>query len=404
VIAVTGVGTISAAGSGCSPLRAALRTGRPALSAIGGVGCASDGGSRRAALVPAAILEETAAGLDSRRHSPPSRLAVAAARAALAQAGLAKPSEADPGLAVVAATAFGPSSFTGRLFDQILDEGPACASPALFAECVANAAAAQVSEKTRASGPGLTLSQGEAGALSAVSRAAGLLASGRAVTALAGAVEEMPPLVHALLDRCGALARPGSDGDECARPFDRRRDGFHAAEGGTFLVLEEEAAARRRGAVVLARLRGGFSAFDATAPAGGWGRGEALLGHALRRGLERLHTSPARLDLIVSGASGSRAGDRLEAATLRAAWRSEPLPPVLVPKAVTGEYGGAFLAAAVLAAEEHAGWDAPWFAEPDEDCGVRPHTGPLQRAPRTILVSSLAAGGCASWLVLEAAS
>jgi hypothetical protein len=34
---------------------------------------------------------------------------------------------------------------------------------------------------------------------------------------------------------------------------------------------------------------------------------------------------------------------------------------------------------------------------------VRPHTGPLQRAPRTILVSSLAAGGCASWLVLEAA-
>jgi 3-oxoacyl-[acyl-carrier-protein] synthase II len=362
---------------------------------------ASDGGSRRAALVPAAILEEAAAGLDSRRLSPPSRLAVAAARAALAEAGLPN-SEPDPGLAVVAATAFGPSSFTGRLFDQILDEGPACASPALFAECVANAAAAQVSEKTRASGPGLTLSQGEAGALSAVSRAAGLVTSGRAVTALAGAVEEMPPLVHALLDRCGALARPGGD-DECARPFDRRRDGFHAAEGGTFLVLEEEAAAQRRGAVVLARLRGGFSAFDATASAGGWGRGETRLGEALRRGLQRLETSPERLDLIVSGASGSRAGDRLEAATLRAAWRGEPLPPVLVPKAVTGEYGGAFLAAAVIAVEEGSGWDTPWFAEPDEACGVRPHSGPLPRARRTILVSSLAAGGCASWLVLEAA-
>jgi 3-oxoacyl-(acyl-carrier-protein) synthase len=392
VIAVTGIGTVSAAGPGRDALLAPLRDGRPALSEIPGAA----EGSRRAALVPAAALEALAPGLDSRRLSPPSRFGVAAARAALLDAAWSVPAQPDPGLAVVVSTAFGPSSFTGRLFDQILDEGPTSVSPALFPECVANAAAAQVSFQARAAGPSLTLSQGESGALSAVTRAARLVASGRATAALAGAVEEMPPLVHALLDRCGALAR------ECARPFERRRDGFHAAEGATFLFLEEETAARARGARVLARIRGGCAAFDATAPAGGWGRGGDRLGEALRQGLERHETALQDVDLVVSGASGSRMGDRLEAQTLRAAWRGEALPPILTPKAVTGEYGGAFLAAAVLAAGDPVSWSAPWFALPDEDCGVRPHAGPLPRPARTILVSSLAAGGCAAWLLLEA--
>lgn len=401
MIAVTGVGTVSAFGAGRTALLAGLRRGRPALSEMG----STAGGSRRAALVSPAVLEETAPGLDRRRLSPPSRFGIAAALAALAEAAWPACSEPDPDLAVVVATAFGPSSFTEQLFGQILDEGPACASPALFAECVANAAAAQVSLRARAAGPGLTLSQGEAGAVSAVVRAAGLVASGRAKGAIAGGVEEMPPLVHAVLDRCGALARPGREDGECARPFDRRRDGFHAAEGATLLVLEEETAARTRGARVLARILGGFAAFDATARAAGWGRGGDRLGEALRRGLERHALSPSQVDLIVSGASGSRGGDRLEAETLRAAWRGAPLPPILAPKGVTGEYGGAFLAAAVLAAGEGRpdAWSAPWFAEPDEACGVRPHTGALPRPPRTVLVSSLAAGGCAAWLLLQAA-
>jgi 3-oxoacyl-(acyl-carrier-protein) synthase len=146
---------------------------------------------------------------------------------------------------------------------------------------------------------------------------------------------------------------------------------------------------------------GGFSAFDATAPAGGWGRGAATLARALERGLERLGLAPERIDLIVSGASGSRHGDRLEAQVLRAAWGARPLPPIVAPKAVTGEYGGAFLAAAILAVEERAAWGASWYAESDDACGIAPHKGPIPDGARTVLVTSLAAGGSASWLVLE---
>jgi 3-oxoacyl-(acyl-carrier-protein) synthase len=401
VIAVTGLGTVSASGAGRAALLADLRRGVPRLSEIPVAdGWRAEGGARRAALVDPEVVTEALRGRDTRRMSPPSRFAIAAAEEALADADLERGEAIDPETAVVAASVFGPASFTTRLFDQILDEGPAAASPMLFSECVANAAVAQVNVAARAGGPSYALAQGEAGPLRAVARAASEIEAGRARRAIAGAVEELPPVVHAFLDRLGALARPDAAGEQ-GRPFDRRRAGYHAAEGATFLVLEEDGEAVRRGAAILARLFGGFSAFDATAPAGGWGRGASSLARALTTGLKRLGLSPERIDLVVSGASGSRHGDRLEAQVLKEAWGTRPLPPILVPKAVTGEYGGAFLAAAILAAEGQASWDASWYAEADEECGIAPHRGPIPDQARLVLVTSLAAGGSASWLVLE---
>src|SRR4029077_14835959 len=105
----------------------------------------------------------------------------------------------------------------------------------------------------------------------------------------------------------------------------------------------------RRGRA-LARVLAWGSAFDPTAPPSGWGRGGRSLARALRRTLERAGLTPGDIDLVVSGAAGSRDGDRLEAAVLRAAWEGGTLPPVAAPKAVTWEYGGGHLAAAVLAA------------------------------------------------------
>ncbi len=94
-------------------------------------------------------------------------------------------------------------------------------------------------------------------------------------------------------------------------------------------------------------------------------------------------------------------GDRLEAHTLRAAWGGEDLPVILAPKGVTGEYGGGFLASAVLAASDQDFGPTGGFREPDPELGVMPHRGgPVPEAPIT-LVTSLASGGGASWLVLE---
>ena len=335
-----------------------------------------------------------------RRMGVPSKLAVAAASMAVEDAGIGGVVQG-PRTGVVMSNAFAGVQLTERLLRTVFLEGPEAVSPFVFSESVANAAAAQIAIAHGAQGQNLTVSQREAGVLTAVGRGATEIASGRADRTLVGGVEEMPPLLHALLDRFSALARPGNGGGEVARPFDRRRNGFVASEGAVVLLLEAEHHARARGARMRARVRGFGSAFDPTAGRVGWGHGQKPLAQSLRRTLERVSLEPRDIARIVSGASGSVAGDRLEALTLRAAWGGSPLPPVLAPKGVTGEFGGGFLASAVLSACDVEFGPTGGFAEPDPELGLRPHEGgPLPSAGLT-LVTSLASGGAASWLVLE---
>jgi 3-oxoacyl-[acyl-carrier-protein] synthase II len=402
-ILLTGVGTIGAWGSGSERLAAALAEGRPLASEVDrSAGYHRPGGSRRAALVPAGQLGALLSPGEARRMSPPSKLAVAAARMALCCAGL--PAQDEEGTAVVVATAFGPSTNTEALLKQILREGPESASPSLFTESVANAPAAQIAIACHATGPSLTVCQREAGPLIALGRAAGEVAAGRARRALAGAVDEMTPLLHALLDRFGALAHREAGADEAARPFDRARNGFLAGEGATMIVVESAADLARRGGHPLARLLAWGSAFDPTAPPTGWGTGAGTLARALGATLARAGLGVADVDLVVSGAAGSRDGDRLEARVLRAAWGDRALPPIVAPKALTGEYGGGLLAAALLAAGGSPFGPTPGFAADPElgPLAIRPHDGASWTPPRTVLVTTLAAGGAAAWLLLGA--
>jgi 3-oxoacyl-[acyl-carrier-protein] synthase II len=421
-VLITGLGTVGAYGCGGDSLRRALAAPDPAalLSEVDrSAGYHRPGGARRALLTRDVSVAEWLAPGEARRMSPPSKLAVAAARMALACAGFADRRSDREETSVAVSTAFGPSSYSEALLRQILFEGPEATSPFLFTESVANAPAAQIAILCRARGPSVTVCQREAGALQAVGQGAADVASGRAPRALAGAVDEMTPLLHALLDRFGALARPARDAGkaaetEVARPFDRRRGGCVAAEGATVLLLETAESAAERGARPLARVLAWGSAFDPTAPQAGWGTGHERLAASLRRGLERagldlglgVGLDIRRIDGIVSGASGSRDGDRLEALMLRSVWGDRPLPPVLAPKGLLGEFGGGFLGAAVMAAAGSRFGKVPGGFEPDPEIGILGiapgDSSSLPRRPSTLLVSSLAAGGAASWLVLGA--
>jgi len=402
-VVVSGIGTLGSFGLGVEALQAALLSGRPATTEVDR--SESDHapcGARLAALVGRVDLSSWVNPAAARRMSGPSKLAVAAARMAVRQAGLGDQDDGWQDTAVVMSTAFGPADFTERLIRAIAIAGPATASPFHFTESVANAPAAQIAIDCHARGPNVTVTQREAGALIAVGRAVAQVASGRVRRALAGSVEEMTPLLHALLDRFGALARATPELAEAARPFDRRRNGLLAGEGATVLVLEREADAAARGATVLARVRAGASAFDPTASRVGWGRGAARLALAVRALLARLGLGPRDVDAVVSGASGTRVGDRLEAEVLRAVFSETGMPAILSPKSITGEYGGGHLGAAVLAARGGEFGPTAGFEEPDPTLALRPHAGGSLRGGR-VLVSSLAAGGAGAWLVLERA-
>lgn len=401
-VAVSGLGSVHAAGCGRRAAVASLGDSTTHWSEVDrSAGYHRSGGSRLAALTTGLDLSRWLKPAAARRMSQPSRLAVAAAKMALEDAGLELDGTEDPPTAVVVSNAHGPTSVLEKILTQNFLDSPLSVSPVLFTESVANAPAAQVAIACRALGPNLTISQREAGPLIAVAQAAMEITAGRVTRALVVAVDELTPLLHAILDRFNALATAGPDGEETARPFDRRRTGAIAAEGAAAWVLEPEAAIHDRGGSVRARLRAGANAFDPRSPRSGWSRDPDLLADACGRWLDRAGSTPGDLDAVVSGTAGTFGGDRLEARVLRRVWGERPLPPVLVPKSVLGDHGGALLTGALLAIEGKPYGPTPGFGEVDSDLGVVPHDGRPLTPPSRILATGLAAGGTAAWLVLE---
>lgn len=394
-IVVTGIGCLGPFGIGFASLQQALASGVANTCDIDrSAGYHRRGSATKAARSGELDLTPWLSEDDGRRMSQFSQHAVTCARMALEHAGLADvPSERT---AVTIATAFGPGGFTERLALQVLQKGGKFASPFLFTDCVANAAAGQIAIATGARGANVTICQREAGPLLAIAQAADDLQRGRADVCLAGSVDELQPLSHSILDRFRALARQdeGKGLDELPRPFDQDRNGYLAGDGGTVLVLERADHARARGAKVLAHVRGWARAFDATAPRTGHGTGSEMLAERVR---ERLGSQLEAVDTIVTSASGARRGDALEAEILHRVF--ETIPKIVAPKAVTGEFGGGTLAAAMAVLHGQSIGRPQGCIRPDHQLEIALHDGALHA--RHVFCSAHAAGGVSSWLTLS---
>lgn len=401
-VVITGIGVVSAAGCGTEPFAKVLATSEVLQTPIDrSAGYHQANSARTAVLSGGADLSNWISPMKARRMSQPSKQAVAAANMAVSQAGF----ELDDldRAAIIVATSYGAAEVTEKILRQAMLDGPEAVSPALFTESVANAPAAQIAMALEAKGPNLTIVQRQAGPVVALAQGVSAVSSGKSPIALVGAVDEVNPLVHSILDRFGALAKPDSDGFETARPFDRRRSGFLAGDGATVVILEAEGTARERGVRPLARVRMTGRAFDPSAPRTSWSRDPGSLAESMTKSLVVHDIDPSVIDRLVTGGCGIGPGDRIEGLVLRSLFGDGPLPPALAPKGVTGESGGGFLAAAVLAATGSPFGPTPGFTDEDPELGVVPHDGrPLPR-PTAVLATAFAAGGAASWAILEPA-
>ncbi|WP_405402117.1 beta-ketoacyl-[acyl-carrier-protein] synthase family protein [Streptomyces sp. NBC_01104] len=272
---------------------------------------------------------EGAFGSDARRMALFTQFAVAAAREAVADAGLVDPGGAGQGSAgdgpggegnwdrsrtgVLLGTAVGGLDAWQAQGERLLERGPRSVNPLTVPMAIGNTAPAAVAMDLGLHGPALSLSTACAASTTALGFALDLLRSGRCDVVLAGGTESGTiPLVSVGFDRLKALSRRSDDPAGASRPFDRDRDGFVLSEGAAVLVLERARDARARGRRGYARLLGYGETADAhhrTAPDPG--------GHAARlavtRALADAGVSASDIDLVNAHATSTPTGDAIEA-------------------------------------------------------------------------------------------
>jgi nodulation protein E len=191
--------------------------------------------------------------------------------------------------------------------------------------------------------------------------------------------------------------------DDLCRPFSKGRRGLLLGEGSAIFVLEDYDHARRRGADILAEVKGFGMSSDAaslTSPeAGGMAR-------AMKAALADARLPADAIDHVNSHGTGTHLNDVTECSALEAVFgdRARGLP-VTANKSVLGHALGASgaleLAMSIAALREQVLAPTANFVEPDPDCRVDciPNVARDARIG-TILSNSFAFGGLNASLIV----
>jgi 3-oxoacyl-[acyl-carrier-protein] synthase II len=416
-VVVTGIGLISPLGDRLETLFAALCEGTSALGPVEDFDTASlpfhQAGAVRDFDAATYLGNGNLRPLDRN-----GRLATAATQVALADAGWLDLESRPQEIGLVLGTLFG-SVHTISEFDRRgLTAGPMYVKPLDFANSVINAAAGQTAIWHHLPGVNSTIAGGPTAGLQALAYAADLIRGGRAEVVVAGGSDELCFESYFGYCRAGLVCGSSSNGADSdggtdirpahPRPFDRRRNGFAPAEAAAFLVLEEESAARRRGARILARLRGHASAFDVSLGADA-DTASGALARATRLALEQAGCGSDDIAAVSASAHGGRSHDRAEAEALAAVFGDGAAQlPVTAIKSMLGEPMGAggALQAAVLAAALAAGRlpGTAGYEERDEalpTLGISAETRELPARGGLGLATAVGMSGQCAALVLE---
>ncbi|KAK4217927.1 3-oxoacyl--synthase [Rhypophila decipiens] len=252
---------------------------------------------------------------EERRMSLFTQYAIAAAEMALADAGWNPTSPEDQD-----ATGVCLGSGIGNLeelYNTALayeKDGYKKVSPLFVPKILINLAAGHISMKHSLRGPNHSATTACTTGAHSIGDASRFIAFGDADVMVAGGSEScIHPLTFAGFGRSRSLSTAYNHAPESAcRPFDRDRAGFVVAEGAAVMILEELEHAKRRGANILAEIRGyGCSgdAFHMTAPRED-GSGAFL---AMKRALMNAGVKPGSVDYINAHATGTAVGDAAEA-------------------------------------------------------------------------------------------
>jgi 3-oxoacyl-[acyl-carrier-protein] synthase II len=342
---ITGAGLVSPLGNDPTAFWDALVAGRSGLREVppevrGGLPV------RAAGLVARPDLRAAAEGVFPR--GPKGRLplfaqyALASAAAAVRASGLDLTAVDPDRLGVVVGNGAGGAPHVGPHFRTLLERGWSRVDPQVLMQVIPNVAVAHIANATGARGYNATLVAACASGTQAVGEAARAVRLGLADAVIAGGAEawitEIGLISFAVL---GALSRWQGDPAGASRPFAKDRTGFVPSDGAAMFVIEDMDEAARRGAPVLAEVRGYGCTNDAyhlVAPdPKGIGAAESI-----RLALEDAGLTPEDIDYVSAHGTGTVRGDIAETAVLRLALgeRAERVP-VSAAKSMLGHSMGA---------------------------------------------------------------
>ena len=301
-VVVSGLGVVSPYGVGAKTFWAGLATGECAIRPLTVID--TEGfRSRIAAEVPADVLP--ALGVSSRR-SRADRIALAAAREALAEADVAPRDRAEMGLFV---GAVGGGMLEGE--EWYCEEQRGRPSPRIRAlrSILPVSHAETLAWRLRLGGPRETVVMACASGAASIALGADAIRSGAAPFVLAGGVDAITRICF-----MGFNALKLLDPEPC-RPFDRRRRGMSIGEGAAFLMLEDADHCRARGARVLGELLGAGMTTDAHHVTAPHPDGEGMI-RAMVDALAASGRAPADVGYVNAHGTGTPQNDRVEALAL----------------------------------------------------------------------------------------
>ncbi len=333
-----------------------------------------------------------------RRIDRSSVLAMAAARQAVADAGLDVRAEPAGAVGVVLGTGIGGAHLIVEN-QQVLDEkGPRRVSPFLITSMLPDTATGLVAIALGADGANfaVTAACGTGGA--ATGQGAELVARGDADVVIAGGFEApLRPIYYAGFQSMRALAEH-EDPTKASRPFDRDRNGFVISEGAGVLILEELDHALARGARIYAEWKGGATSNDAFDMVAAAEDGRGIM-RAMARSLQRGGVQPEEIDYINAHGTGTPLNDRVETRAIRALFgpHADRLM-VSSTKSMIGHMMGASgaveAAVAVLACCNQLVPPTINYTTPDPDCDLDYVPNEARRATvRYAMSTSVGLGG-----------
>lgn len=369
-VAVTGIGVLSPIGITVAEVAESLKTLRSGIVRIEAPPL------QRA--YPAGVVglqtESFFSKLDVAYLDRCQQLAALAGRDALAAAGLDRLDGLGERAGLYYGNVNGGGARTQASFRQLLCDAQQVSPPFAILAAMHNSGAAFLSIRHGIVGPVHTHGSACAASGAAIGEAARAIRDGYLDVALAGGAEA--PLTAGMFsgfEGMRALARlDEADAARSCKPFDALRGGLVLGEGAAFLVLESARHARRRGARVLAWLRGYGIAADSHHLAAPDARGQE---RAMRAALADAELEPAQLNYLNAHATGTRGGDSVEASAIRAVFGAgDASVPVSSTKALHGHLLGAASAiesiAALLAIGERMLPATAHLDRPDPGCAL----------------------------------